>query len=298
MTRPHIAFGTPRRLPKPASVPGRVVVVDIAFAAEGTGHSFEKVTAPFLAGLGDRLAAWVDHHDHAYHARYADDARFVLATKAMHGACPEMVTASLVARIGAVDSVLCHTDLDGLYAAAKWIRGGEEPYPGADADARAIDTRIGVASPIADALDRALRVRGRDEAFLTHAVDVLVEGVAEAGLGERITSAAREYQEIEEATHALASTRYVTHGDVVICDVSDVPARAFDKTELLLRGQTQRPVAVVLDAQNVTLAAPFDSGINFLTMLGLTGGMPTRVSVPRGREAEVRAALRAAGLWR
>ena len=51
-------------------------------------------------------------------------------------------------------------------------------------------------------------------------------------------------------------------------------------------------MAVVLDSQNVTLAAPFDSGLNFLTLLGIDGGMPTVVSIPRAREGEARAALR------
>ena len=53
-------------------------------------------------------------------------------------------------------------DFDGLVSAAKWIRGGVEPYPGADADAHAIDTRLGQPSPIAERIDRALRARPRD----------------------------------------------------------------------------------------------------------------------------------------
>jgi hypothetical protein len=58
-----------------------------------------------------------------------------------------MVTPELVARIGPVDTILAHMDLDGLYAAAKWILGGREPYPGADEDALRVDTRIGSPSP-------------------------------------------------------------------------------------------------------------------------------------------------------
>src|SRR5690606_35578981 len=109
--RPAVVFGTPRKLPKAARLDGRVVVLDIAFAAgEGGGASFDKVTRPFIEGLGDRLAAWVDHHDHVRHADYAHDARFVLATKAEHGACPEMVTEALVQRTGPVDTIVCHND--------------------------------------------------------------------------------------------------------------------------------------------------------------------------------------------
>ena len=36
----------------------------------------------------------------------------------------------------------------------------------------------------------------------------------------------------------------------------------------------------------LTFAAPFDSGINFLDLLGLSGGMPTLVSVGKERLAE------------
>ena len=56
--------------------------------------------------------------------------RFVLATKAEHGACPEMVTPEIVAAAGPVDTVAVHVDLDGLYAGAKWVLGGDRALPG------------------------------------------------------------------------------------------------------------------------------------------------------------------------
>src|ERR1700722_6695827 len=120
--RPELAFATPRKLPRPKELRGRVVVLDVAFASEASGGGFDKITRPFIDGLGPRLAAWVDHHDHKLHAAYANDPRFVLSTKAEHGACPEMVTPELVARVGQVETVVCHTDFDGLMSAAKWIR--------------------------------------------------------------------------------------------------------------------------------------------------------------------------------
>jgi hypothetical protein len=295
---PRVVLGTPRKLPRADALPGRVVVLDIAFAAAGTGASFEKVTGPFLKGLGDRLARWVDHHDHAYHPRYAEDRRFVLATKAQHGACPEMVTADLVADTGPVDTVVCHNDFDGLYAAAKWLRGGAEPYPGADDDARAVDTRMGTASARGDVVDRALRVYGREEPFQLQVVDWLVAGAPDGDFATRLAAAAAEYSRIHDATEALAAERYELHGAVAVCDVGDVPPRQFDKTALLLLGQQRAPVSVVLDAHNVTLAAAFDSGIDFLALLRVGGGMPTRVSVPRSREGEVVTALQSRGLWR
>ena len=114
----NLVFATPRKLPRARDVAGRVVVLDIAFASEASGGGFEKITLPFLSGLGPRLAAWVDHHDSRDHARFAGDARFVLTTKAEHGACPELVTPELVERVGKVDSIVCHTDFDGLVSAA------------------------------------------------------------------------------------------------------------------------------------------------------------------------------------
>src|SRR5262245_15055757 len=81
---PRFAYLTPRTLPPAERLAGRVAVLDIAFASEGGGSSFEKTTLPFINGLGARLAAWVDHHDHERHADYRGDARFVLCTKAEH----------------------------------------------------------------------------------------------------------------------------------------------------------------------------------------------------------------------
>ncbi len=292
----HVAFGTPRKLPRANALAGRVAVLDIAFAAEGTGTSFEKVTGTFLKNLGGRLAVWVDHHDHPLHAQFKGDPRFVLATKAEHGACPEMIDPALVRRVGPVDTIVCHTDFDGLCSAAKWLREGREPYPGADADARAIDTRIGTPSERADMVDRALRVEGRDEGFLAEVVRWLADGAEDGDLARHIADVSRAWDAVERGTRELAAARYRVEGEVAWCDVGDTPPRSFDKTELLLLGQQRARVSMVLDTHNVTLAAPFDSGIDFLTLLGVQGGMPTRVSVPRQREPEVREALRAKGL--
>ncbi|HTA18865.1 MAG TPA: hypothetical protein VK989_06210, partial [Polyangia bacterium] len=160
---PRFAYLTPRTLPPADKLQGRVAVLDVAFASEGGGSSFVKTTLPFINGLGARLAAWVDHHDHDRHVDYRDDPRFVLCTKAEHGACPEIITPEIVHAAGPVDTVAVHLDLDGIYSGAKWVLGGVEPYEGADADARAVDTRRGKPGPIATRIDRALRARFRDE---------------------------------------------------------------------------------------------------------------------------------------
>ncbi len=116
---PDLVFASPRKLPRAADLRGRVVVLDLAFAADGMGGpGFAKITGRFLKELGPRLARWVDHHDHDLHAQYRRDERFVLHTKAEHGACPEIITPELVAQTGPIDTIVAHCDLDGLYAAA------------------------------------------------------------------------------------------------------------------------------------------------------------------------------------
>ncbi|HTM21505.1 MAG TPA: hypothetical protein VL172_13385, partial [Kofleriaceae bacterium] len=96
---PHLYFASPRALPRVQALEGRVIVLDIAFAhSQGGGVSYEGTTLPFIEALGGRLAAWVDHHDHERHRDYAGDPRFVLSTKAEHGACPEMITEDVVFR--------------------------------------------------------------------------------------------------------------------------------------------------------------------------------------------------------
>lgn len=279
---PQLAFGSPRVLPRASSLAGRVVVLDIAFAATvGASVSFEKTTAPFLAGLGDRLAAWVDHHDHERHADFAGDPRFLLRTKAQHGACPELVTPELVRHTGPIDTILTHVDLDGLYAAAKWIRGGVEPYPGADDDARCVDTRIGEPGAVAARIDRALRARFRDDQLKRAVVLWLVGGMRPGVHADVIDEAAQAF-EVRAAGTAELAGRYAIRGRVAWVDTagSKVP---FDKTDLLLAGQERAPVSIVRDSGQVTIAASFSSGWDFVKLLELGGGMPTRVSIPDQR---------------
>ncbi len=200
----RFAFLTPRSLPKAETLAGRVVVLDIAFAADTGKTSYATVTLPFIQGLGARLAAWVDHHDHEHHADYVGDPRFVLATKAEHGGCPEMVTPELVARTGPVDTIAVHVDLDGLYSGAKWILGGIEPYHGADEDARKIDTRRGKPGPIADRIDRALRARFRDENLKQRILQYLIAGTEAPVHFQEIDAAARLVDPLLEQAQRLS----------------------------------------------------------------------------------------------
>jgi hypothetical protein len=303
MLRAELAFASPRKLPKPKDLKGRVVVLDVAFASEASGGGFEKLTKRFIDGLGARLVGWVDHHDHVLHTKYNQDPRFILRTKAEHGACPEMVTPEVIARIGPVDTIVCHTDFDGLCSAAKWLREGVEPYPGADDDARAIDTRIGTPSPTARRFDRALRARPRDTALFGLIVRHLASGLADASLWAPIDAAAAELESIEATTRAVAALYRVfalgtERSDLLPpkCDtLAFVDATAhhgkYDKTLLLLSGQERAAMALVLDMDTLSLAARFDSGVNFLKLLGLSGGMPTLVSVPKDRIGDIVAKL-------
>jgi hypothetical protein len=280
---PRFAYLTPRTLPPAEKLAGRVAVLDIAFASEGGGSSFEKTTLPFIRGLGARLAAWVDHHDHERHVDYAGDPRFVLSTKAEHGACPEMITPEIVRDAGPVDTVAVHLDLDGLYSGAKWVLGGVEPYEGADADARAVDTRRGTPGPIATRIDRALRARFRDETLKHRVVQYLVARTKAPVLWEEIELAAREIDPLLDESRRLADRYELREGVAYV----EAQGKAYDKTELLLIGQERAPVAVVRDAGALTIAADFESGFDFVRLFQLGGGMPTRVTVPEGRLAEV-----------
>jgi hypothetical protein len=226
---------------------------------------------------------WIDHHDHARHREYASDPRFVLSTKAEHPACPEMVTPARVEAAGPIDTICCHVDFDGLCAAAKWIRGGQEPYPGADEDARAIDTRMGTPSERAATMDRALRARPRDDGLKGLIIRFLATG--DQGLWEPIASAAEHFLAVENEARRLAKG-YRVASDVAVVDATE-RGGPYDKTLLLLLGQERARVAVVHDETTVTCAARFDSGVNLLSTFGLEGGMPTRVSLPKKDLASV-----------
>ncbi|HEY5089369.1 MAG TPA: hypothetical protein VIK30_05335 [Polyangia bacterium] len=286
-TLPRFAFLTPRTLPPAAKIEGRVAVLDVAFASEGGGSSFEKTTLPFIRGLGSRLAAWVDHHDHDRHVDYADDPRFVLTTKAEHGACPELVTPEIVKAAGPIDTVAMHLDLDGLYSGAKWVLGGVEPYEGADADARAVDTRRGTPGPIASRIDRALRARFRDETLKHRVIQYLLARGKAPVLWDEIEGAAREIDPLLDESRRLADSIELRDGVAYV----ESAGKPYDKTELLLIGQERSPVAVVRDSGALTIAADFDSGLDFVKMFELGGGMPTRVTVPEARQAEVMSKL-------
>ena len=276
--QPSVILATPRSLPKAANLPGRVVVLDIAFASNAGGSSFEKVTGKFLTELGPRLALWVDHHDSDYHTQFANDSRFVLHRKAEHGACPELITPALVAKAGQVDSIVCHSDFDGLMSAAKWLRAGHECYVGADRDAFAIDTCSAQPSQLAQVIQRSILTQSKNRDWLLRIVAFLADGAQNAEMLDEISQVGQPYRQLQQAAEALSAQFVRAAKDTVIVTVPpDWPA--YDRTHLLLLGQGQARIAAVLDRDTLTFAAHYKSGINFLTLFGLSGGMPTVVSV-------------------
>jgi hypothetical protein len=109
---------------------------------------------------------------------------------------------------------------------------------------------------------------------------------------DAIHSAAADFDQRAAGAERLAE-RFEVEGDVALLKVpTDAPP--FDKTELLLAGQRRATVAVVVDGVTVNIAASFESGLNFITLLGLGGGMPTRVSVPVQRLDDVLRKIRGA----
>ena len=93
-----------------------------------------------------------------------------------------------------------------------------------------------------------------------------------------------------EAAATLAEDFVIAEGVAFIEVGSSAPA--YDKTELLLLGQTRAEVSVVLEGGNATIAAPFGSGLDFVELLDLGGGMPTRVNIPEKRLPDALAAIR------
>jgi len=145
--------------------------------------------------------------------------------------------------------------------------------------------------------DRALRGRPRDEGLFGLIVRHLTTGLEDAGLWGPIDAAAAEYEAQESEARRLSRDyvrlRGAPHG-VAYVDVTPAAGdrlKPYDKTLLLLLGQERETISVVVDRDTIALAASFTSGVDFLALLGLSGGMPTRVSVPRARLDEVFRAL-------
>jgi hypothetical protein len=248
----------PGKLPAPPAK-GRVAVVDVAFAG---GENFEKSTLPFLEALGERLAIWIDHHEHPVGwARFRGDPRFLLVPNRIAHACPELVTPEVVRKAGPVDVVVAHADLDGLLSAVKFLRGGSPPWPEADEDARAADSPgrghslSERAARLSDALDHAaaeLRTAQR-ESLRQQIVQALASGETPPSLQRRIDDLAREHRKALAPLDALAAQAREEARGVLVARVPKALPRPVKKA-LLSRLEEGAPVAVVIEGRAVTVA--------------------------------------------
>ncbi|MFL5398095.1 MAG: hypothetical protein ACJ79P_09380 [Myxococcales bacterium] len=266
----------PGNLPPPPE--GRVAAVDVAFAA---GDGYERVTVPFLDALGDRLALWVDHHEHPVGwARYRDDPRFILVPNREAHACPELVTEELVIRAGPVDNVIAHADFDGLLSAVKFLRKGIPPWPEADEDARAVDSpgrghslsaraRLYVAA--LDEAAAALRSKQRDS-LRQDLVEALVQSPARIppALEARLEKLAREHEETLAPAEDLARTAREEARGVLVVRVPKDLGRPVKKA-LLSRLEERAPVGVVVEGRAVT-AATFREDLDLSSVPQLAAG--------------------------
>jgi hypothetical protein len=147
-----------------------------------------------------------------------------------------------------------------------------------------VDTRRGVPGPIATRIDRALRARFRDTNLKHRIIQYLVARTKAPHHWEEIETAAKLVDPLLDEAHRQAA-RYRVDGQVAYVRPSgNTP---YDKTELLLLGQQKAAVAVVHDSGSLSIAADFESGLDFVKLFELGGGMPTRISVPESRLQEV-----------
>jgi hypothetical protein len=262
----------------PPAPDGRVAVLDVAFAG---GDNFEKITVPFLDAIGDRLAIWIDHHEHPVGwSRVRDDPRFLLVPNREAHACPELVTPEVVSRAGKVDSIVAHADLDGLLSAVKFLRGGIPPWPEADEDARAVDSPgrghalSSFGQLLVDALDEAagtLRSKARESLR-----QELVEGLVRAPeplppkLRKRLQDLQRAHAETLAPAEELAtSAREEARGVLVVRVPKDLGRPV--KKALLSRLEARALVGVVVEGRAVTVAT-FHEDIDLGRVDELTAG--------------------------
>lgn len=271
--------GSPSHLPKANK--GRVAVLDVAFAS---GEKFDLVTEPFIRLLGDRLALWCDHHEHAVGwAKYRLDPRFVLVPNREAHACPELITPEVAARAGKVGRVVVHGDFDGMLTAVKLLRQGEPPYPEADEDARAVDSpgRGHAISErgqrVALAIDEAVATfsTGQRRDFMAAILWSLVEGHEPDDLAGEIDRTAQAALGAQGRAVRLAQD----HGKVELPGVYVIRLHGRhegrQRKGMLRFAEQREPVGVVVesDGRNTWVtAATFDEDIDLGSIELLDGG--------------------------
>lgn len=270
----------PRHLP--AAPRGRIVALDVAFAASG---QWKSKTKKLIDALGDRLVLWLDHHEHKEGwAAYQGDARFVLVPNKIAHACPELVTPARVAAAGVVDAIMAHADFDGALAAAKWLKGGLEPWPGADEDARAVDSpgRGHALSErgarIAYAFDEASASykQGRELELLSKVTRAIVEGQFDPALDDELDGLARAARAAEQQARALAASRGARYASgLFLVRLDDKPDNR-TRRNLLMFAEEQAAIGALLEPDpqggHWLIAATFDERLDLADVDGFEGG--------------------------
>jgi len=290
----RVRFERPGRPPAVRPADGRIAVLDLAFPAEGA----EAVLA-WAGDLGERLAAWIDHHDHEAWAAVAGDPRFVLVPRAEAPACPPLVTPERVQGLGPARTLIAHGDLDGVLAAARWLLLEQElPVPAwLDPDSIAADTRSGPLSPRGARLDRALRgLPHKDGLRRALIASVLHEGRGRdepPELRERIDRAVGVHERVLRATGEVRGRYARLLEDLpgaeraCLVDLRPLPGDLrLDLTALMLPLQQEADFVVVLARGRggrrkiVVSTDPARSGLDLRREFGLQGFAPFRVHVP------------------
>ncbi len=276
----------PRHLPPPPASPS--VAVDVAFAA-GLAQ-FEKKTQAFIDKLGEHLVGWIDHHEHPEAwARFVDDPRFVLVPNQKAHACPELITPAVIAgleeRAGKkAETVLAHADFDGALSAVKWMRGGHEPWPDADEDARHVDspgrghTITAHGRRLALALDEVSATSSREARceFLDRMVRAIVRDDVDVDFSAELDAlfTKAEAAEVEAARIADAQGREEAQGVYVVRVKEPLDNRM--RRNLLVEAEQRAPIGALYEpdkeAGHWLTAATFDQGLDLARVPGFKGG--------------------------
>ncbi|MEO1171798.1 MAG: hypothetical protein AAFX94_07060 [Myxococcota bacterium] len=256
--------------------------MDIAFAF---GERFDSVTRPFIDAAGRNLAMWIDHHPHPAWSTFENDPRFVLVDKRAAPACPQLVTRERagVLRTDGVDTVLAHGDFDGCIAAVKVALLGEEPYPGADEDARAVDApgrgfslserghRMSLAfahASHAESMSDYVDLLGRAAKSL---IDHEAPGQESGGLAETLDAFAAEERSLVASVMPRLADAYHPHPTLIVLELS-VPLARSVKKALLQQLEERARVALIDEDGFVTAASFHDLNTPLNTLPGLHGG--------------------------
>lgn len=273
----------PSRLPPPPKGDAGIVVLDVAFASGGL---FEQVTEPFIQSLGQRLLLWCDHHEHPLGwARFQGDPRFLLVPNRLAHACPELITPEIARRVGRPGCLFVHADLDGILTAAKLLRGGIEAWPGADEDARAVDSP-GRGHALSDrgaklalAIDEALAAftAGERRDFLKALVSGLTEGRLPAELQEKVErAAALSLDAVRSAEEVASACGKAELGGLFVIRVQG-RRKGRERKTLLRFAEERARIGVVIEEDAVSrhawlTAATFDEETDLGDIPGLEGG--------------------------